>query len=570
MINLNAFIQLLISITLTSLLLACGGSSKSGPQDSSQALDPNKVEYKKYSDIASAYQIEIPSNWSNRTLPDFENNNIRFIAAFNEPRENREDRFLENVILIEGDFTQNESLPENLSQLKITSNSNQTIAGLDVAIETGQFKLAAQDVTLSLGYMTLTFTAKGKQYALQYVAELKRFNTYTEVTKRMLASLELGVVIGSEGNFAPFGNNYPIAKAAHDDNNVLIPYWVTNGIGDVSVFAKLINDKGSILKTITIAEHVKKYSRSFCSNTNPRAAFNGQEFILIYGEDTVSNQDQYVSTNLLQRKISQQGELLDQEPTIIATLNNASETPSHDIIFTGNKIFIAWYHQYPIGNHTTERVIMGKFLDQQSNPMEEFVVHNFGPGSGNAVSLKLRTDKQSILVGWHDELNSYHRNTVRATVLNLAGEPQYKTPVMPMADSEYYAEFDFVAIDQGYSLIWLDRYNICQQKLMTSGLTYNNPDDEPDCQQLTNEESYKFQSVSFQNDSYHITYNNNDNLLSVTADKNFTKIEHTQLQYPTHSINNNDRHISETILPSGQAIILDTLGNGNITAWLPK
>ncbi len=170
---------------------ACGGGS-SKVTDTSIAINPDSISFNSRSNSAKAYTIEYPSTWLNSPTPD-STDKIEVLAAFNELREDSTDSFLENIILVTGELTHDAVLPSSFSNLQVISTSKETIGNHNAEIETGIFDLTSDlGETLNLAYMTITVESHGKLYGLQYMAELRRFKTYTEIAKRMVASWQIG------------------------------------------------------------------------------------------------------------------------------------------------------------------------------------------------------------------------------------------------------------------------------------------------------------------------------------------------------------------------------------------
>ncbi len=557
-----------IFILILSLLVAgCGQGGSGGDEsvfieDTSTAIDPNSISYQTVYDLSEAYQIQMPANWLNFAIADFADD-PHVLTAYVELRENDQDLYLENFILFKGEHSEVSSFPEGVSELEILSNNPETLGQHEAEIELGRYKYdPSSGPAIRLGYMLIKVAINGTYYSLQYTAELNRFNTYTNVAKKVFASWLIGVVIEND---IPYVENtardYDAANVATDRTNYLVTYCLPKTRNTFSLKAKLISSDGEILNTMIIADDVPLYFRKNCKSAVPKVIFDGTNYLVTYTKDSTVNS--YTDTTLYSKRINQLGEIIDLESIEITTFKNHLNQSSHDLEFDGTRSIIVWYDSLEFEDSDPSRRILGAFISPDNSLTETFTIHEYLGSYGNPALTTATAGSESILVSFQELWSKYEFKEIGldgALLSNYVLEPSWD-----------YIEFqrpNVVASNDKFLFNWSNASNIYAYWLEDGNVVTSDESDDPMTIHSFNDGLAYLLNSNALDDGFEFLFQRDGGIYSIVSDVSLANISEERFVHPgaiTASINL--VFINKIVNDDNNSLTVTTFKDGSVIGW---
>lgn len=547
----------LLSLRLACIFVwctACGGSDKN--TDTRVAIDPDSIEYRTVSNTDKAFSIDVPLNLLGAPKPA-STDAIEVLDAFYEIPEDSTDSFKENILLVTGDLTQEDVLPSAFSNHKITSSSNELVGSYNAEIVTGKFDLTSErGDSINLEYMTITIETHGKLYGLQYMAEARRFNTYKEIAKKMVASWQIGLVIEGTGDTTFQVHDYPPASITNNNDGYLVTYCMMTSLHSSAILSKLISKDGEILKEIVIDGDISNSSTVDCASISPKVIFNGSNYLVAYSiRDSLENNS---NTELFAKRISTDGNVLDDTPILISNYKNHLNQSSFDITFDGGNSVVVWYDEVPDDSRGQIRKILASFISNDGSISTPITVHEFSESYSNPVSPMVKSNQNSILIAWEG------RRDFEAIEISFDGNIISLELINPLPDSsEYQSEVTFTSTDSEFIFSWNESGSIHAVRVSNGQLIYPNLPEGTEIVKRLNSDILTLINSNYFDGVVQFLYEYQDSIYSITTDTIFSGMADPKQFYPCCS----KYGVNKSHIDGDNYLVIVTLRNGKVIAW---
>ncbi len=563
MLERNNYLLFIRLILITIWCAACGGSGNS-VVDTSTAINPDDISFKNDTSIRNAYSINYPSDWLTGRSPE-SSEKVTVHAAFNEEREDESDRYLENIMLVSGELIHEGALPAGLSNLVITSSSKETIGNHDTEIEIGKYDYTlSSGETLNLAYMTILIELHGKLYGLQYTAELRRFNTYTDVAKKMVESWLIGTVIEGTGDTAQghlYTFDYGPVSVTNNNDVYIVTHCIVTEFHRASVLAKIMSKDGAILKELIIADDVTLSAEKKCAGVSPKSIFDGVNFIVTYSDNITS--DKYSRASLFAKRVSVDGHIIDDTPIYISTLGNNSNNSAYDITFDGNQTIIVWYDYTIESVDIRYRKILATFISPNGTVSSPFIIHESRNSRETASNPSVTSNNNSILISW------LGRHGLELTEISFDGNLLLSEPISPMPDNgSSHHSVIITPSDSEFLISWWQSDGIHAQRISNGELILSNSStDTRLIPAIDNEELY-LENTNYFNGYYEIVYRMGGNIYTSKTDPTLSSTDTLNTGYPANTSCCDHLSVTTSHLSDTHYLTLYQLDHGRLVGWL--
>jgi len=326
----------LFLILIMFLVVSCGGggspSSESNDPtivNTSNIIDPTTVDFSRHFQEVEKVLVSAPTEWNkDESIVDSE-----ILMAFFQKATNTTDQFLENVLLIKIESSEDISNDEDIINYKEVSSKQRSIAGFD-GIELIFDANIIEVNDIDFRFMQLAFEFNGFVYALIYSAEKNEFDKNVDIVRFMADSIELGQVVFNgldHGSRLETPNKPGIAT---DGGSFLtVSCRSTDEFGFDEIVGRIVNQDRSMSDEFIIDTI---HSNPGCRLSSESAVFNGNNYLVTYVDSYLGSYNRVVS-----KIISPIGDVLSSEPIVISS-NTSGYASSPKSVFDGSRVLVVW------------------------------------------------------------------------------------------------------------------------------------------------------------------------------------------------------------------------------------
>ncbi len=323
-----------------------------------------------------------------------------------------------------------------------------------------------------------------------------------------------------------------------------------------SVFAKTISKEGTILKTLLIEEEINIRSLKDCTSVSPKVIFDGNNYLVTYSIDDSLDND--TKTSLYAKRISFDGNVIDDTPILISNYKNHLNHSSYDIVFDGGNSVAVWYDEVPDDSNGQIRKIIASFISPNGTVNPQFSIHELPESYGNPVSPMVRSNQNNILIAWEGRFEyeakeiSFDGNHISSELIN---------PILESSENQY--DITITPTDSEFIFSWWESGDIHALRVSNGELIYSAPSNATELISSLDDESLGFVNASYFDGSLEFLYEIDSYIYSTNTDTTLTPSSQRKKLYPCC----NAFGANKSQLDEENYLTVFTLSDGKVIAW---